>query len=227
MDAGCGTGRITKLILNKVPRGRVIAVDRSLNMIDSARRYLEPFGDRVEFLPADLQELAYPEPVDCIFSNYVLQFVSDHSAVYERFAQCLRPGALLAIQFPCSSAARSPLFQAVAAVCARPQFAAEVGDEVEFLRGGGASRARSLLASHGFKVHACWTKMRCISHEAPANLESWLRTIPLRGCLSRIRSSATAEFVRAVCDELRTRQADLRTPFETLFAIAEQQMLQS
>src|SRR6185437_8581476 len=133
IDAGCGTGRLTRFILARVPRGHVVAIDRSLNMLASAQQYLGRFGNRVEFLSQDLEDLAYHPPVDCIYSNYVMQFVRDHNAAYGRFATCLRPGGMLAMQFPCANASQSPLFQAIVNVCARPQFSSEVGDDIDFL----------------------------------------------------------------------------------------------
>ncbi|MDQ3850816.1 MAG: class I SAM-dependent methyltransferase, partial [Actinomycetota bacterium] len=33
LDAGCGSGRVTRLLLERLPRGRVIAVDSSPAMV--------------------------------------------------------------------------------------------------------------------------------------------------------------------------------------------------
>src|SRR5680860_732282 len=72
-DAGCGTGRVTAELLGRLPRGNVIAIDRSANMIDQARAQLEPrFGGRVRYLQADLLTLEpgdIGEPVDLVFST--------------------------------------------------------------------------------------------------------------------------------------------------------------
>ena len=45
IDAGCGSGRVTEALIERVPRGRVIGVDASASMIDAAR---ERLGDRAE-----------------------------------------------------------------------------------------------------------------------------------------------------------------------------------
>ncbi|HET7494458.1 MAG TPA: methyltransferase domain-containing protein, partial [Candidatus Limnocylindrales bacterium] len=37
LDAGCGSGRVTELRADRLPRGRVIALDGSPSMIDAAR----------------------------------------------------------------------------------------------------------------------------------------------------------------------------------------------
>ncbi len=38
IDAGCGTGRVTELLLEHLPEGSVLAVDSSEAMVEAARR---------------------------------------------------------------------------------------------------------------------------------------------------------------------------------------------
>ena len=56
LDAGCGTGRVTAELIERLPAGRVIATDLSYNMMQEARRNLAHFGSRVVFLQSDLSE---------------------------------------------------------------------------------------------------------------------------------------------------------------------------
>src|SRR5271165_2494157 len=63
VDAGCGSGRITEALLERLPGGRVIGLDESPSMIEAARRRL---GDRAELHVMDLLELELPEPADAI-----------------------------------------------------------------------------------------------------------------------------------------------------------------
>src|SRR5438477_511698 len=68
VDAGCGSGRITQALLERLPRGHVIAVDASRSMIEAARRRLAAVpgsgAGSVELRLADLLELELPERVD-------------------------------------------------------------------------------------------------------------------------------------------------------------------
>src|SRR5713101_1260932 len=65
LDLGCGSGRLTKFLLRRLPNGRVIAIDRSANMLEAAREHLEPeFGGRVEYLQASLDELDMHQVAD-------------------------------------------------------------------------------------------------------------------------------------------------------------------
>src|SRR3954454_20664202 len=71
LDAGCGSGRVTAQLLERLPRGRVLAVDNSAPMLQQARETLAAFADRVEIIQADLLEVDQ-EPgvrgVDLVFS---------------------------------------------------------------------------------------------------------------------------------------------------------------
>src|SRR4051794_41596317 len=51
LDAGCGSGRLTQLLIERVPDGRVIGVDASASMIDAAR---ERLGDAAHLRVAHL-----------------------------------------------------------------------------------------------------------------------------------------------------------------------------
>ena len=42
LDAGCGSGRVTKMLADRLPHGHVIAVDASPSMVEKARETLRP-----------------------------------------------------------------------------------------------------------------------------------------------------------------------------------------
>lgn len=99
LDAGCGTGRLTAELLARLPRGRVIAVDRSQNMLELAREYLTPrFGERVTFLQADLASLRLEKQVDAIFSTATLHWVVDHPRLFRSLYAALKSGGRLVAQ---------------------------------------------------------------------------------------------------------------------------------
>lgn len=95
LDAGCGSGRVTAMIADRLPRGRVIAVDAAPSMVELAR---ETLGDRAEVLHAELTELELAEPVDAVFSNAVFHWVQDHDALFAALYAVLRPGGRLVAQ---------------------------------------------------------------------------------------------------------------------------------
>jgi trans-aconitate 2-methyltransferase len=99
MDAGCGTGRLTAELLDRLPRGHVIAVDISANMLRAAMSHLTPrFGAHVSFLQADLQNLSLEEVVDGIISTAAFHWIPDHDRLFTNMFRALRPGGWLIAQ---------------------------------------------------------------------------------------------------------------------------------
>lgn len=72
LDVGCGTGRVTESLLALVPRGSVLAIDASEDMVTLARSRL---GDRAQMWCQDVLDLA--EAVDVIISTAALHW-GDH-----------------------------------------------------------------------------------------------------------------------------------------------------
>src|SRR6478752_7814335 len=83
LDAGCGTGRVTELLAMRLPRGHVVAVDGSAAMLGAARERLAPFGDRIEYVVADLgRPLPVYGTVDAVLSTATFHWVPDHDALF-------------------------------------------------------------------------------------------------------------------------------------------------
>jgi trans-aconitate 2-methyltransferase len=95
LDAGCGSGRVTLKLLERLPRGRVSAVDGAPSMVAEARALL---GDRATVRQSDLVELELDEPVDAVFSSAVFHWIPDHDALFARLFAALRPGGRLVAQ---------------------------------------------------------------------------------------------------------------------------------
>ena len=99
LDAGCGSGRLTRELLEALPRGQVTAVDLSDNMLREAEQHLAPeFGERVRFLRADLQHLDLKPEYDIIFSTASFHWVKDHDRLFAGLYRALRPGGWLHAQ---------------------------------------------------------------------------------------------------------------------------------
>src|SRR5258707_10155805 len=94
LDAGCGTGRVTEAVLDRLPAGRVVALDGSAGMVAEARSRLGDAGGRLSFLVGDLR---HPLPVapgrlDAIISTATFHWLPDHDAPFPYLAAPLRPG---------------------------------------------------------------------------------------------------------------------------------------
>jgi len=99
LDAGCGTGRLTRDLLEALPNGHVVALDVSQNMLDEARAYLESdFPGRVEFVRCDLLDLPFDREFDGIFSTASFHWVLDHDRLFRNLHRALKPGGWLIAQ---------------------------------------------------------------------------------------------------------------------------------
>ena len=99
VDAGCGAGRLTELLLKRLPRGRVVALDASRAMLVEARSRLARFGEQVTFVRADLATHVERPPVDAVFSTATFHWVLDHDALFAGLHATLRSGGRLVAQW--------------------------------------------------------------------------------------------------------------------------------
>ena len=99
VDAGCGTGRLTAELLERLPAGRVIAIDLSGNMLDVASAMLEPrFPGRVHFAQCDLLDVCVASVADVVFSTATFHWVLDHPRLFREIRSMLVPGGRLVAQ---------------------------------------------------------------------------------------------------------------------------------
>jgi trans-aconitate 2-methyltransferase len=85
MDAGCGTGRVTRILAQKVrAEGMVYAVDIDSNMVCHARKNLKDL-ENVIIIQGDLIDVKLPRKVDVIFSNAVIHWILDHKTLFKHF----------------------------------------------------------------------------------------------------------------------------------------------
>lgn len=92
LDAGCGSGRVTRLILERTPH--VVAVDADADMVAKAR---ESLPASVSVLHQDLLELDV-DAVDVVFSCAVFHWITDHETLFDRLYAALTRGGRLVAQ---------------------------------------------------------------------------------------------------------------------------------
>lgn len=99
LDIGCGDGKITAAIAEKLPEGRVLGIDSSAEMIRLARsRFEGGAGNRLNFRQLDVREMAIEHEFDVIFSNAALHWVRDHASMLKRIARSMKTSGRMLIQ---------------------------------------------------------------------------------------------------------------------------------
>jgi trans-aconitate 2-methyltransferase len=100
MDAGCGSGRITKILSNLAPLGKIYAIDIDKNMIKKAKDNLKDFKN-VKIIQTNLLDINFNNicsKFNIIFSNAVLHWISDQHTVFKNFYELLLSNGQLLIQ---------------------------------------------------------------------------------------------------------------------------------
>lgn len=99
LDAGCGTGRLTAELLQALPRGRVVGVDLSQNMLAAAQEHLRSQGDaRISLVAADLLGLPFERSFQGIVSTAAFHWVLDDDLLFLNLRRALVSGGWLEAQ---------------------------------------------------------------------------------------------------------------------------------
>jgi trans-aconitate 2-methyltransferase len=98
MDAGAGSGNLTKILAYKVPRGQVYAIDADPNMVQEAKSNLSGCRN-VQIIHSRIDKINLPTEVDVIFSNSALHWILDQEGVFSHFWQLLKPNGELLIEY--------------------------------------------------------------------------------------------------------------------------------
>jgi trans-aconitate 2-methyltransferase len=193
LDAGCGSGEVTQALLQRLPDGRVLAVDASPAMVAALRARL---GDRVTAWVQDLVELEVPEPVDAIFSTATFHWIADHDRLFARLHAALAPGGQLVAQ--CGGVGNIEQWHAAArTVCATPPFAAHL-DGFDPWHYATPDATMQRLTRAGFRDAKAWLVEREIDSPEP---RAFVRSTFCGSHLDRL----PADLHDAFLDELMAR----------------------
>jgi trans-aconitate 2-methyltransferase len=197
IDAGCGTGRVTRLLAERLPRGSVLAVDGSARMVEEASRRLADLGARVAVRQSDLLELEVDEPADLLVSTATFHWILDHERLFARLHDALRPGGRLVAQ--CGGAGNiARTLAAAREVSTLAPYAEALSEMPESWLFAGPEDTVARLDGAGFTDARAWLE------EAPAHFEDvdagseFLTTVVLRHHLDLLPEDLRPGFARDV-----------------------------
>ncbi len=195
LDAGCGSGRVTQLLEERLPDGKVIAVDASPSMVEKARETLRP---NAEVFVSDLVDLDLHEAADAVFSNAVFHWIPDHDTLFKRLFEALKPGGRLVVQ--CGGAGNIERFHnVVKEVAQEPPFAEHIGGWEGPWNYAGPAETGARLSAAGFTDAQCWLQEWPVEPDEP---EEFIRTVCLGHHLERLPEGLRPLYVERVWERV-------------------------
>jgi trans-aconitate 2-methyltransferase len=210
IDAGCGTGRLTAHLLERLPAGAVICVDRSSAMLHAAREHLESFGrQRVRFVEADLADIPLTDAADAVFSTATFHWISDHPRLFTGLFSALRRGGRLVAQCGGAGNLRDVRRRALELMGEEP-FAAHVSAWTDPWEYADAATTAQRLDGAGFHDIATDVVDAPVSLEGAELYAEFLATVVLRVHLSRLPDE---DMRRRLLERMTERAAADDPPF--------------
>jgi len=195
LDAGCGTGNVTRLLYERLPDGHVIAVDAAPSMVEQARELLP--GD-VDVRQADLLELEVDEPVDAVLSTATFHWVPDHDRLFATLHAALKPGGRLVAQ--CGGFGNvAEVKQAGRDVAAEAPYVEHFADWSTDWTFATPEETERRLRAAGFRDIWCWLTRVDVD---PGDPFSYLRAICLGSFVERLPDELRDPFVTAALERL-------------------------
>jgi trans-aconitate 2-methyltransferase len=191
LDAGAGTGRVSEMVLERLPHGQLVAVDGSPSMVALARERLP--GERVSVICSDLLALELPEPVDAVISTATFHWILDHDALFERMRAVLRDGGQFVAQ--CGGEGNIARVREIGReIVGRAPFAEHLEGIGEFWNYAGVEATRERLERAGFEVSACWLQP---APTTPPRPREFLETVIFAPYLERLGPALRERFLDA------------------------------
>jgi trans-aconitate 2-methyltransferase len=193
LDVGCGTGRVTEALIELVPRGRVLAIDASQEMVALAR---ERLGDRAEVWCQSALDIDLHEAVDAVVSTATLHWVPEHDRLWVTLARALRAGGVLEAQ--CGGTGNIARVREAIGHAAQ----AHAPELISFSPWVFATpeETETRLVKAGFAAIRCWLEER---PTFPDDVGEFVRTSILAAHLERLSPVRRDAFARAVAERVR------------------------
>ncbi|MEO8458679.1 MAG: methyltransferase domain-containing protein [Chloroflexota bacterium] len=205
LDAGCGSGSVTLDLWEKLPDGKIYAVDGSPDMIGKLKRTLaERHIENIIPMQADLTKLHLNEQVDVVFSNAVFHWIPDDDGLFGSLARATKSGGKLRAQ--CGGGANiRKLMATTREVEARAPYNEHLGGRVEPRKYRTNEQAQTALERNGWRDVRADTFASDVTFEDEDHAVLYLKTIILQQQASALPPDLADQFLRDVIHEVEAK----------------------
>lgn len=175
LDIGSGDGKVTAEIAAQLPRGSIVGLDSSLQMVEFARSQFAGERANLSFVHRDASQLAFDQEFDLVFSNATLHWIPDHRPVLAGISRALKPGGRFLAQMGgkgCADDVRAVLNVMMASAKWREHFQ----DFSHFHAFYSPQEYRPWLDAAGLHPMRIDLFPKDMTHQGREGLAGWLRT---------------------------------------------------
>lgn len=218
-DLGCGAGQHAVWLKGRFPGARVLGLDSSEAMLETARAR----GAEVDWRLGDIAGWAPDRPVDLILANASLHWLPDHESLLRRLTKALAPGGVIAVQMPMAYETRHhALMREVAAEGPWAAALTGVGTVAPLL----APEAYYSVLADGCDAVDVWSTTYLQALTGPDAVLEWMKGTALRPFLAALSDEVMRQaYLDALGARLssafpRGRDGVTLMPFPRLFLVA-------
>lgn len=118
LDLGCGDGILTEKLSSLVTSGRVVGIDGSKGMIETAKKLIK---DNLRFVYLDINKMNFVKEFDIIYSNAALHWIKDHERLLLNSYHALKPGGKIMWNFAAKGTCQN-FFDIINNIINKPQY---------------------------------------------------------------------------------------------------------
>jgi trans-aconitate methyltransferase len=208
LDAGCGSGSVTFDLWERLPEGKIYAVDSSPDMIEKLGATIKE-RDIQNIVPitASLTDFTLPEQVNVVFSNAVFHWIPDDDGLFGSLFRATKPGGCLRAQ--CGGARNiARLMAATHDVERRDLYNQHIPEPIDARKYRTPDDVREAMERNG------WSEVHAALFESPVTFEDndaaslYLRTIILQQQAAILPGNLSEQFLRDVITEVERRHGE-------------------
>ena len=196
IDIGCGPGNSTSVLAGKFKGAYILGVDKSENMINTAKKDYPSIDFAVFDAEKDFDKIN--RGFDVVFSNACIQWVPNHPALIRNMFNLLNPGGVLAVQVPINY--REPIHQIINEISHNSKWSAKFKVQREFY---------TLTSSEYFDLlseitddFSMWETVYYHRMKSHKDIMEWYKGTGLRPYLEVLSADEAADFENDIYSEV-------------------------
>ena len=202
LDAGCGSGRLTRELASKITRGLIVGCDLSENMAHAAAKTLGGMA-RCAVVCANLTSLPFRGAFDLVFSTATFHWIRDHDRLFAELRAAVRIGGRLEAQ--CGGGRN------LAAIHARADALRQAAPfrhhftnwEAPWLFASPAE-TEARLRRAGFARARCWLEQTPTPFADAGQFRAFIESVVMRPYLLPLPDDLKGRFLDAIVDQAGT-----------------------